>query len=92
MLYVVIAHLPTRYIHLNLAVQRLRGLSQLGCTRWVFPTAEHSRFGHCVGTAHVAVAAARQLAATGLRVRPAEVELLEVAGEVAGGGSISSMR
>jgi hypothetical protein len=62
------------------AVQRLRGLAQLGCTRWVFPTAEHSRFGHCVGTAHLAVTAAAHLASTGLRVRPDDVEMLEAAG------------
>uniref|UniRef100_A0A383VVF6 HD/PDEase domain-containing protein n=1 Tax=Tetradesmus obliquus TaxID=3088 RepID=A0A383VVF6_TETOB len=63
----------------SLPVQRLRGLSQLGATRWAFPTAEHSRFGHCAGTAHLAVAAARHLAGTGLRVTPGQVELLEAA-------------
>jgi HD superfamily phosphohydrolase len=63
------------------AVQRLRRLAQLGCTRWVFPSAEHSRFGHCVGTAHLAVTAAAHLASTGHTVRPEDVEMLEAAGE-----------
>ncbi|MEM9072377.1 MAG: HD domain-containing protein [Myxococcota bacterium] len=34
-------------------VQRLRRVRQLGLTSLVFPGAEHSRFSHAVGTAHV---------------------------------------
>ena len=34
-------------------VQRLRGVRQLGLTSLVFPGAEHSRFAHAIGAAHV---------------------------------------
>lgn len=36
-------------------VQRLRNVRQLGFTSFVFPGAEHSRFAHCLGSAHVMV-------------------------------------
>jgi HD superfamily phosphohydrolase len=36
-------------------VQRLRNVRQLGFTSLVFPGAEHSRFAHCLGAAHVMV-------------------------------------
>jgi hypothetical protein len=36
-------------------VQRLRRVRQLGLTSFVFPGAEHSRFAHAVGAAHVMV-------------------------------------
>ncbi|MGF1467794.1 MAG: HD domain-containing protein [Sandaracinaceae bacterium] len=36
-------------------VQRLRRVRQLGLTSLVFPGAEHSRFAHAVGTAHVMI-------------------------------------
>ena len=36
-------------------VQRLRNVRQLGFTSLVFPGAEHSRFAHAVGAAHVMV-------------------------------------
>jgi HD superfamily phosphohydrolase len=49
-------------------VQRLRNVRQLGFTSLVFPGAEHSRFAHCVGAAHVMV---RWLA----RVRAVEAAL-----------------
>ncbi len=32
--------------------QRLRGLSQLGVTHFVFPGATHTRFEHSLGTAY----------------------------------------
>ncbi len=35
-------------------VQRLRRIPQLQSARWVFPTAEHSRFQHALGAMHVA--------------------------------------
>src|SRR3989304_470351 len=35
-------------------LQRLRRISQLQSARWVFPTAEHSRFTHCLGVMHEA--------------------------------------
>ena len=34
-------------------VQRLRSIRQLGFTALVFPGAEHSRFAHALGAAHV---------------------------------------
>ena len=35
-------------------VQRLRRIHQLQSAFWVFPSAEHSRFQHSLGTMHVA--------------------------------------
>src|SRR5215212_1178028 len=73
-------------------LQRMRRISQLQSARWVFPTAEHSRFTHGLGVMHEAGLWARalypSLAAT-LRLRgdepPSEglvVETLRVAGLV----------
>jgi uncharacterized protein len=42
-------------------LQRLRRISQLQSARWVFPTAEHSRFTHGLGVMHEAGAWARSL-------------------------------
>ena len=42
-------------------VQRLRRIPQLQSARWVFPTAEHSRFPHALGAMHVAGRFAQQL-------------------------------
>ena len=42
-------------------VQRLRRISQLQSARWVFPTAEHSRFTHGLGVMHEASLWARSL-------------------------------
>jgi HD superfamily phosphohydrolase len=42
-------------------VQRLRRISQLQAARWVFPTAEHSRFTHGLGVMHEAGLWARSL-------------------------------
>ncbi len=42
-------------------VQRLRRISQLQTSRWVFPTAEHSRFTHGLGVMHEAGLWARRL-------------------------------
>jgi len=42
-------------------VQRLRRIFQLQSARWVFPTAEHTRFQHSLGTLHVAGAFSEQL-------------------------------
>lgn len=41
--------------------QRLRYINQLQSARWVFPSAEHSRFQHSVGAMHVAGRFARHL-------------------------------
>ena len=45
----------------NAWVQRLRRISQLQSARWVFPTAEHSRFTHGLGVMHEAGLWARTL-------------------------------
>jgi uncharacterized protein len=42
-------------------LQRLRRISQLQSARWVFPTAEHSRFTHGLGVMHEAGLWARRL-------------------------------
>jgi hypothetical protein len=42
-------------------LQRLRRISQLQSARWVFPTAEHSRFTHGLGVMHEAGLWARHL-------------------------------
>ena len=49
-------------------VQRLRRISQLQSARWVFPTAEHSRFTHGLGVMHEAGLWARSLYPTLARV------------------------
>ena len=72
-------------------LQRLRRISQLQSARWVFPTAEHSRFTHGLGVMHEAGLWARSLypslraalLAAGERPVPSEglvVETLRVAG------------
>jgi uncharacterized protein len=69
-------------------VQRLRRISQLQSARWVFPTAEHSRFTHGLGVMHEAGLWGRALYPS-LRAAAAEgrvpseglvVETLRVAG------------
>jgi uncharacterized protein len=42
-------------------VQRLKRIHQLQSAWWVFPTAEHSRFVHSLGTMHLAGELARQV-------------------------------
>jgi HD superfamily phosphohydrolase len=42
-------------------VQRLRRIFQLQSARWVYPSAEHTRFQHSLGTMHVAGVFAEQL-------------------------------
>ena len=54
-------------------VQRMRRISQLQSARWVFPTAEHSRFTHGLGVMHEAGLWARHLYPS-LRTALAEVE------------------
>lgn len=41
--------------------QRLRSIYQLQSSRWVYPSAEHSRFQHSIGAMHVAGRFARQI-------------------------------
>ncbi|HET7030925.1 MAG TPA: HD domain-containing protein [Candidatus Limnocylindrales bacterium] len=55
-------------------LQRMRRISQLQSARWVFPTAEHSRFTHGLGVMHEAGLWARAL-------YPSLASTLETAGE-----------
>ncbi|MFN8391074.1 MAG: HD domain-containing protein [Bdellovibrionota bacterium] len=45
-------------------MQRLRAISQTGNTRLVYMFAEHSRFGHCLGVAYLAVSLMKHLRET----------------------------
>ena len=50
-----IALTELQYEIINTSVfKRLKGVQQLGCVHEVFPSAEHSRFSHSLGTLHVA--------------------------------------
>eukprot|EP00775_Hariotina_reticulata_P002790 gene2791-3083_t len=62
--------------------QRLKHLHQLGTASYVFPTAEHSRLPHSIGTAHLAHEYTRllQQRQPWLDVNPVDMQLLEVAG------------
>lgn len=51
-------------------VQRLKRIHQLQSSWWVFPTAEHSRFSHSLGTMHLAGELARQVYPTLAEVEP----------------------
>jgi uncharacterized protein len=68
-------------------IQRLRRIFQLQSARWVFPTAEHTRFQHSLGTLYVAGAFSEQLYPSLLKVFKTELpsftyleELLRLAG------------
>jgi HD superfamily phosphohydrolase len=41
--------------------QRLREIQQTGNTRYVYPGAEHTRFAHCLGVAHLCSVLAKSL-------------------------------
>ncbi len=68
-------------------VQRLRRIFQLQSARWVFPTAEHTRFQHSLGTLHVAGTFSERLYPSLFRIFKTELpsfpyidELLRLAG------------
>ncbi len=68
-------------------VQRLRRIHQLQSTWWVYPSGEHSRFQHVLGTMHMAGEFARHLYPSlketfgkGLPSEPFIEELLRIAG------------
>jgi hypothetical protein len=63
-------------------VQRMRRISQLQSARWVFPTAEHSRFTHSLGVMHEAGLWARHLYPS-LRVALAATEIGAASGAAA---------
>ncbi|NIO36225.1 HD domain-containing protein [Candidatus Bathyarchaeota archaeon] len=43
------------------AIQRLKGVSQLGTLQWVYPGAAHTRFEHSIGVLYLSTTIARQL-------------------------------
>lgn len=51
-------------------VQRLKRIHQLQSSWWVFPTAEHSRFVHSLGTMHLAGQLARHVYPTLAEIEP----------------------
>ena len=51
-------------------MQRLRSIAQLQSARWVFPSAEHSRFQHSLGTMHIAGRFAQHLYPTLCEIEP----------------------
>jgi putative nucleotidyltransferase with HDIG domain len=55
--------------------QRLRQIKQLGTAQFIFPTANHTRFDHSIGVAHLA-----RTMATHLKLSDKEVELISLAG------------
>jgi HD superfamily phosphohydrolase len=68
-------------------VQRLRRIFQLQSARWVYPSAEHTRFQHSLGTMHVAGVFSEQLYPSLSQIDPSEIpsasyieELLRLAG------------
>ena len=71
-------------------VQRLRRISQLQSARWVFPTAEHSRFTHGLGVMHEGGLWARALYPTLREVLLAAAADDEVGHGVAGDDAIPS--
>jgi HD superfamily phosphohydrolase len=54
-------------------VQRLRRIFQLQSARWVYPSAEHTRFQHSLGTMHVAGTFSEQLYPSLFRIDKAEI-------------------
>mmetsp|Transcript_20030 Transcript_20030/g.60559 ORF Transcript_20030/g.60559 Transcript_20030/m.60559 type:complete len:555 (+) Transcript_20030:346-2010(+) len=63
--------------------QRLRDLKQLGLSYFVFPSASHNRFEHCLGVAHLAEQMAERIrSAQGreLGITRRDVETVELAG------------
>src|SRR3990170_6626475 len=68
-------------------VQRLRRIFQLQSARWVYPSAEHTRFQHSLGTMHMAGVFAEQLYPSLSKIEKIELpspyyieELLRLAG------------
>jgi deoxynucleoside triphosphate triphosphohydrolase SAMHD1 len=62
--------------------QRLRNIKQLGACSYVFPTAQHSRFEHSIGVAHLAKEFLRNLVlnSENINVKQEDYLLVEIAG------------
>lgn len=50
------------------AFQRLRGITQLGTCTKVFPSANHTRFEHCLGVAHLSLQYAKRFSSQSKRL------------------------
>lgn len=59
--------------------QRLRNIKQLGFTYFVYPSATHTRFEHCLGVMHLSGEVVEQLRKNG-EIRDRDKELVQLAG------------
>ncbi|MEA2070742.1 MAG: HD domain-containing protein [Asgard group archaeon] len=64
------------------AIQRLRGVKQLGTTYLVYPGATHTRFNHSLGTAFIAKQIIKGLEKKGFIIDEPTKELISIAGLV----------
>ncbi|KAF9262499.1 HD-domain/PDEase-like protein [Marasmius fiardii PR-910] len=62
--------------------QRLREIKQLGTSSYVWPSASHSRFEHCIGVAHLARSLVENIRRSQpeLKITNRDVECVEIAG------------
>ena len=60
-------------------VQRLRRIRQMGTAYLVFPSGEHSRFGHALGTMALMQDALKVLIEKGIEISPQEAEAAQIA-------------
>lgn len=58
--YIVFESNMMRHLINTPAFQRLRGITQLGTCSKVFPSANHTRFEHCLGVAHLCLQYAKK--------------------------------
>lgn len=59
--------------------QRLRRITQLGLTHYVYPGATHNRFHHSIGAMHLTMEAVRTLKGKGVDITEAEAEGVTIA-------------
>jgi HD superfamily phosphohydrolase len=62
--------------------QRMRGIRQLGLAHLVFPGAQHSRFEHSIGVAHMASQIVRAIRENGGEISDDELRLARIVGLV----------
>ena len=59
--------------------QRLRRISQLGLTHYVYPSATHTRFSHSIGAMHLTRQAIHILRSKGVSITAEEAEAVTIA-------------
>lgn len=64
----------------SMIYKRLKGLKQLGNTHEVYPTANHTRFEHCIGVYHLAGVVCDRLKEIGMPVTEADKTCVQMAG------------